>query len=182
MKHKWKSSLLGHPWLALPAFLLITWGTDACCWAQGPRLHSCMSAWSTDSQSQLPPVSWTLEAFRSYLFSTRLLVKGAPDSTSGICLYWGKILSIECDAVKQSWLFWWVGSKRECGWGSETGIASLLGPRRPLSVVLVLCPRVWLPRTGKEQAGEPEILIAGHVAHESTRKTAPHPPFIISFQ
>ena len=118
----------------------------------------------------------------TYLFSTKLLVKGAPDSTSGICLYWGKILSIECDAVKQSWLFWWVGSKRECGWGSETGIASLLGPRRPLSVVLVLCPRVWLPRTGKEQAGEPEILIAGHVAHESTRKTAPHPPFIISFQ
>ena len=41
----------------------------------------------------------------SYLFSTRLLVKGVPDSTSGICPYWGKTLSVECDAVKQGWLF-----------------------------------------------------------------------------
>lgn len=83
----------------------------------------------------------------SYLFSTRLLVKGVPDSTSGICPYWGKTLSIECDAVKQGWLFvGGVGSKQECGWGSETGMSSPLGPRRPLGVVLVLCPLCMVAR------------------------------------
>ena len=127
----------------------------------------------------------------SYLFSTRLLVKGVPDSTSGICPYWGKTLSVECDAVKQGWLF--GGGGGGGGWAASRSVAGV--QKQGCQVLLVLedprvwswfsAPCVWLPGTGKEQAGETEILIAGHVAHESTQKAAPPASpatYIISFQ
>ena len=68
-------------------------------------------------------------------------------------------------------------------WGEWAASRSVAGVQKQgCQVLLVLedpwvwswfsAPCVWLPGTGKEQAGETEILIAGHVAHESTRKAA----------
>lgn len=85
---------------------------------------------------------------------------------------------LECDAVKAK-LAVLVGG-RQAGWlgfrswGCQVFLV-LEGPEcGPGSL-----PRVWLPRTGKEQAGEPEILIAGHVAHESTRRNCTPPPHLL---
>lgn len=83
--------VLKHPWLALSTFLLITWVRDAGSWAQGPGLHSCMSAVSTNSQSQQPRGSWIPEALLSDIcFQRGFWLKVHQILTSGICPYLGK--------------------------------------------------------------------------------------------
>lgn len=110
----------------------------------------------------------------------RFLVKDAPDSHFRHLPIFGKILSIECDAVKQAWMF--GGTEQECVSHTETGISSPLCPRKPSCVRLVCSlPLCMVAPTSKEQPGEPEMLTAGHVAPGSTRKTAP-PHLIMNYQ